>query len=35
MAREPNRVRKIALDVAPGFGASQAILHTLQIGIMV
>jgi hypothetical protein len=25
-----SRVRKIALDVVPGYGASPAILHTLQ-----
>src|SRR5215470_7522208 len=30
MAREPDRVRKIAFDAMPGWSASQAILHTLR-----
>jgi hypothetical protein len=30
VAREPHRVRKIALDAVPGCHASQAILHTLR-----
>src|SRR4029453_7723974 len=30
MSQEPDRVRKIALDVVPGCSASQAILRTLR-----